>query len=369
MRSSSARRAAVVSVLSAAVLCAAGLVAPTGARATPIVGPAAGCSPADPRAFGYHANLGDDTVSVVDVANNAEVDTITGLDFPWDAQVTHDGSTLYVNEASPLDPSADDVAVVNLCTKQVVKRIPTLSMAFDLISPDGTRLYATNLTVGGVQVIDTATGTVIRSYATLPLTQEAVSADNQTMWLVALPNLVYSINLATGLPNGLPVHLAGINPAQFGISPDGRTLAVADLSSGDVAMVDTHTRAVSTVHLGLTTYPSFAGFSPDSRYAWIACYSGQVVVIDRTTNTVAQTIATDGWTTGVGFSQDGAKAFVTTTPPGSTIPPLSLAYLVPMLLSSWHPGGVLKVIDAHTYAPITTLPTGNIPLGMVVPLP
>ena len=374
MRSWSARRPVVLMAvaLAGSLSCASVFVAAASAGPMPRrapAGPSATCHPPHPGALGYHANLADGTVSIIDVANKTEIGTIGGFHFPWDTQITHDGSTLFVNEAPPTNLAQDDVAVVDLCQRRIVKRIPTLSMAFDLISPDGTKLYATNLTVGGVQEIDTATARVDRVFVTLPLTQEAVSADGRTLWLVALPDEVYSLDMATGLPNGLPVNLTGINPAQFAISPDGRQLAVADLTSGDVALVDTRTRQVRTVPLGLTSYPSFAIFSPDSRFAWIAEYSGHVAVVDTVTGTVAHTITTAGWTTGVNFSQDGATAFVTTTPPGSTYPPFGVAYIVPVLLNAWRPGGQLQVYDAHTYVKTATIATGNVPVGVAIPLP
>jgi YVTN family beta-propeller protein len=365
VRSSRAR----LVIMSTALLSAA-LALPTAAAGAATLGAQAlagsACHPTDVGTLGYSANLVDHTVSVINLAEDKVVGTIGGFHFPDNLEVTPDGSKVFVDDAPLTDPAASTVDVVDTCTDAIVKRIPTLGNAFSSMSPDGTAVYATNITTAGIQVIDTASESVVARYLTTPLAQEAVSADGATLWVVAMPNLVYSIGMRTGLLSGLPIN-TGLLPTQIAISPDGSTLGVVDLD-GDVALINTHTRAVTaTINLGALSYPSFGVFSPDNRYLWVGAYSGEVAVIDRQTDTVVKTIDAGGWVDGVTLSHDGSTAYVATTPMGSVIPALGAAYLVPILTSTFRHSGLIRVYNAHTYTPTATITTGDVPSAIAIP--
>jgi DNA-binding beta-propeller fold protein YncE len=193
-----------------------------------------------------------------------------------------------------------------------------------------------------------------------------VSADGRTLWVIALPDLAYAIDMHTGLLEGAPINV-GLGSAQFSISPNGALLGIADLD-GDVAIVNTQTRTLTaTVNLGALSYPSFATFSPDDRYLWVGTYSGLVAVIDLQTDRIVHTLDTGGWVTGVTLSGDGRTAYVSTTPAGSIIPPLGIAYLVPVLASEWRAGGLVRVFNARTFAQTATIVTGNVPMAISIP--
>jgi DNA-binding beta-propeller fold protein YncE len=295
----------------------------------------AGCSLPPVGTTGYNANIADGSVSIVDLTTDHVIGTIGGFNFPFSAQVTPDGRQLFVDDTSPTKLTTDAEVIVDLCTNTIVNRIPTLGLAYSEMSPDGRYIYTTNFTTDGVQQIDTTTDTVVKRFLTTPAAQGATSADGTTMWVTALPNFVYPVNIKTGLPSGLPINV-GVVPTQTTISPDGKTLLVQDTFTGDVVLVDTvHHKVAGRVSLGLGTQPSYGAFSPDSKYAWVAYYSGQVAVVDVATHHIVHSLDPGGWVAGATVSPDGSRVYITTTPPGSTIPLLGTAYIAPIFLGQF----------------------------------
>lgn len=324
------------------------------------------CRPGALGHFGYTPNATDGTISVVDLDNNRVVDVFGNFRFPWNALISQDGRKLYVDD-SPLREVLDNrVVVVDVCSRTVVGTIPALGFEFGTTSPDEKTIWISNISTVGTVQVDANSGTVGKRFATLPLTQGALSADNKTLWCISLPGLVTTFDMKTTLPNGIPI-VVGAAPAQFAMAPDGTYLATANLE-GTLTLIDTEARkVVSMINMGMTAYPSFAVFSPDSKQLWAGSYSGEVAVVDVASRKVVKTLNPGGWIGGVTFSNDGGTAYVTTTPDGSIVPQFGIGYLVPMLLDVWKPGGVIQVINAHTYEAITSIRTGNVPIVMAIP--
>jgi YVTN family beta-propeller protein len=97
-----------------------------------------------------------DTVSVVDIASNAMIETISVGIFPRDVAITPDGSRAYVPDG------VGAVWVIETATNTIVAGIEGLSPPERVaITPDGTRAYVTQFTTDNVAVIDTATNAVV----------------------------------------------------------------------------------------------------------------------------------------------------------------------------------------------------------------
>lgn len=317
--------------------------------------------------MGYVPNMGDGTVSVVDLVHHKVTGVIDGFSVPWGAVVTHDGTKLFVDDSPPTRPAAAAVAVVDLRTGAIVKRIPTRGLVESSMSHDGRFVYSSNIASAGIQQIATATGEVVASYDTRRLSQEAVTHDQRTLWVIA-PNGVYPIDVCSGR-RGRSIR-AGRLPTQVSISVDGSTLAVTNTWTGRIALVDTRAGTVTSwVRIGALQYPAFGAMSPDGHRLWIGCYSGLMAVVDLSSGSVVERIDVGGWAVGVGFSPDGRTAYVTTTPARSVVPWLGAAYLVPALLGRWKPGGVLRAYNTDTFEQQAEIVTGNIPMAIAIPHP
>ena len=149
----------------------------------------------------YVANLGDDTVSVVDTATHTVVgEPIAVGDGPNTLALTGDGTRLYVSNTR-----SDSVTVVDTATRRAAATVAVGAFPDAIVlSPDGKRLYVGNAEADSVSVIDTATDAVVgRSIA------------------------------------------VGRSPYGMGISPDGGTLYVSGFDSDEVTAVDTKANAVA----------------------------------------------------------------------------------------------------------------------------
>jgi YVTN family beta-propeller protein len=120
-------------------------------------------------AFGYITNVGDNTVSVIDVASNAVVATIPVGGVPDGVAITPDGTNAYVTNAFD-----NDVSVIDIASNTVVTTIPVGSLPDGIAMTSGgthaqyddTRrhpslAYVTNGADNTVSVIDTASNTVM----------------------------------------------------------------------------------------------------------------------------------------------------------------------------------------------------------------
>jgi YVTN family beta-propeller protein len=104
----------------------------------------------------YVSNYGSGTVSVVDTATNAVVDTITVGANPYGIVFSPDGSHAYVATYG------GTVAVINTATDSVIDNINVGPSVGITISPDGGHLYVSHYSSSNtVTVIDTSTDKIV----------------------------------------------------------------------------------------------------------------------------------------------------------------------------------------------------------------
>jgi YVTN family beta-propeller protein len=164
----------------------------------------------------YVTNTQSHDVSVIDTTNNSTVATIKVGMHPFGAEITPDGSKLYVASQS------GTVSVINTSNNSVVKTIPVGGGSTGVaINPTGTRVYVTNhfgtvssgIPSNTVSVIDTSTDTTI---ATIPVGT---------------------------MPVGVSVNLAGTR------------VYVTNVMSNNVSVIDTVTnKVIDTVPVGSKPY-------------------------------------------------------------------------------------------------------------------
>lgn len=365
----SSRPARLAAVSAALVLCAVSLAATANASTDSAVSTECRGMPDN---IGYTANFVDDTISKIDLRKNEVIATFDGASAafpdgfsdPWAVELNVDATLLYVDNVSGTDPNKQFVAVVDTCSNQIIKQIPTFGPGYEQVSPDHKHLYVPNLFTTGIQEIDTATGEVERTFLTSQMPQGGVSADEKTLWVAALPNLVYAIDMDTGLVDGPPIDL-GIAPLQFTMSPDGSLIAISDLADR-VAILDTAMRGiVAEFNLGPLSQPGISAFSPDQRFLWVGCYSGQISVIDLVDYHIVDTWNPGTWTAGTTISKDGKRAYITmTTTPN--IGATGFAYTALEVYKLVKPGGVIRIYDTTTHEQIGMIPTGNAPIGLAI---
>ncbi len=218
-------------------------------------------------------------MSVIDTATDLVTDTIPVGSGSIGVAVSPDGSRVYVTNLN-----SNTVSVIDTATGQVTDTIPVgISPEGVAVSPDGSRVYVTNqcasssssnCTNGTVSVIDTASGLVT---ASIPVGSEpigvAVSPDGSHVYVTNFgSNTVSVIDMATAVTATIPV---GTHPIGVAVSSDGSHVYVAsqcaiggNCANGTVSVIDTASDSVlTTINVGVQPYSLGAFVGPGALIA------------------------------------------------------------------------------------------------------
>jgi YVTN family beta-propeller protein len=286
----------------------------------------------------YILNAGDNSVTVINVATNTIVTTITGFSNPQAVSVSPDGSKVYV-----ADYHTDSVSVISTSANTVIAKFPAGIYPNGVaVSPDGNTVYVTNAGDSSVSVINSAADTVL---ATIFVGNSprgiSASPDGSKIYVANFnSNTVSVINaVADSISATIPV---GNYPCGVSVSPDGSKVYVTNQGSQSVSVINTAADTVSaTITVGNS--PWGVSVSPDGSKVYVANFTSSTVsVINSVNNTVTATILlpTDSYPLGVSVSPDGSKVYIAN---GST-------------------GGTVSVINGVTNAITTTIPVGMEPV-------
>jgi YVTN family beta-propeller protein len=197
------------------------------------------------------ANFENDSVSLIDLASRrkiAELDLRPGKENPAKTGVPGGEFPFWVlvhgnSQAWVSSPRDRQIVVLNLEPQpRVTARIAVPGQPNRMIlNPDGTRIYAALGTDDAVAVIDTKTNQVLEEIHT------------------TAPRAVF--------PN--PEHLRGSNPNSLALSPDGKTLYVANGGANSIAVIRLGEKPDEKSHIaGLIPtawYPDSLSVSPNGK--------------------------------------------------------------------------------------------------------
>ncbi|MGZ4956838.1 MAG: hypothetical protein ACXV8Q_17180 [Methylobacter sp.] len=266
--------------------------------------------------FVYVTNNVSGSVSVIDMANNSLVDTVTVGHTPIGVAVSPDGKRVYVANISD-----NTVSVIDTTTNTVVATIFDADKMhrpnFLAVTPDGKRVYVTNLSgTNVVSVIDTATNTVVDSVKDFDAQYGvAVRPDGKRVYVThsGYPGFVSVIDTKSNtVVDRVDV---GINSAALAVTPDGKHLYVTggggagDGSIFSVSIIDTTTNTVVNTIEDMGLNPKGVAVTPDGKRVYVTNTSGFISVIDTATNIFVSKIALDSaW--GVAVAPDGKRVYV-----------------------------------------------------------
>lgn len=317
--------------------------------------------------YAYLANMNDDTVSVLDISTMQTVDQIEGFDSPYGIVSMPDESRIYVDNASKLVRKKRYVAVVDSCTRKIVKKIPVSTMLpVSAITKDGSTVYVAEVATKHVLRVDTATDEIVRTYSVPELIAVAIpSHQNDTLWIGTIFGHIYTVSTDTGLTVGKPIKVPW-SVGWLSFTPDGKKLISVHAGPGIVSVIDVATREVlASLDMGKGSFPEYGAVSPDGLFYWVALGNGKVKVIDLQTNSELITLEAGEFSFGVRLSPDGLRAFVTTVPHGSNLITENAAILTFLLLGGfWNPAGEIVIYDTTTFEEIDRVPTAASPTIM-----
>jgi YVTN family beta-propeller protein len=215
-------------------------------------------------------------------------------------------------------------SAVTLCIGTLLAPIGGLSCA---TSPSAekpaapARIYVTNQLDDTASIIDGATHKIVATVRVgVSPAQMAVSPDRKSVYIANTgSNTVSVLNTDNDTITRTIALPPRSRPIDVAVNPNGRYLYTADGGSNRVSVLDTRTkRVVASVRVG--TQPLSVATAPDGKTVYAAnSGSGDVSVIDARTNRVVRAIPTGRFPSGVAVTPDGASVYVTNELSGVTV--------------------------------------------------
>lgn len=207
-------------------------------------------------------------MSVIDINTKSVVAVVP---FAWGGQLAihPDGSTVYLASGGDSSGNADpQIMLVDTATNAVTGTIKVDGAYYLAVSPDGARLYVTGYNDGLIWAVDTASHSVVKTYAVnKPIGGFVVSPDNSRLYVLGevkfgvTTSNVTVVDVDTGtVTTGITFPL-GQELTDIAVAPDGSAVYATQLT-GDVSRIDSATMTVSdTVNIG--NYAGTVTVSPD----------------------------------------------------------------------------------------------------------
>ena len=290
----------------------------------------------------YFATGGTTAVHVLDTASNTETGVIPGTG-ARSLHLSADGTRLY-------STTLNAVQIIDTATDTVLASVPTGSNVVAVAPTNRGSLYVCNNGSGTLSIISLATNTVS---ATVPMLCQTVVAtpDGASVWVSTngpapayVPEIVVFDAATNEVSTTFTVSGHGSNPPVWmAFSPDGASVYGVFFGANAAVVFDTATHTQQTV-VATGTLPGYVTFTPDGTLVFVANITGNsVTVIDTATRSVVATVPVGIRPRAVAFSADGSRAYVTNS--GSN---------------------TLSVIDMATLTVTATIPTASQPWGIVV---
>jgi YVTN family beta-propeller protein len=203
---------------------------------------------------------------------------------PAQTIVAPDGRRLYVAHHNP-NQETQQISVIDAASMQVVGVIDSVGRAPHgvVIAADGTRLYTMNTLGDDIGVVDLATG---RTLMRIPVSSNnplipgfiaryepygGLLTNNGTMLWVTCRRSgeVRVIDLAAG--RVVDSIFVGVQPLAPALAADGHTLWVPNRVTNTISVLDTRTHSTIATIRDITTGPTCIGFSSDGATAYVAC--------------------------------------------------------------------------------------------------
>lgn len=241
------------------------------------------------------------TTSAATVQSTATVDLT-----PAHVALSADGSRAYTANQYG---SSSSVVDVSTSTPAVLATVPLISQGFNILAdPSGSRVYVTTSS-GALQVMDAGTRTIIAQVATGPASNGlALDRAAGILYVSSITaGTVAAVNTATNTV--ARTYTVSAKPQRIALSADGKTLYVANESSGlDILDVATGTRSPVT---GVDPGAVGLALSPDGKVVYVTNPpAGKLQIVDLATRQVT-TLSGLNSPRNVAFGLSGAAALVT----------------------------------------------------------
>lgn len=220
-----------------------------------------------------------------------------------------------------------------------------------------------------VEVIDVATDTVVRQLRFPDMPVGAIAGPDGLMYVGFVTGYIAGIDPKTGEVVKPAIHLGGLAAFWYSFSQDGKTLYADVINS--LAIVDMDSW---TVTKRLHTSPDqqyridnpgafISTLNPDGSRLYVSQWGrANVLVVDTASNEIIREIPTSGFQTGIEFSPDGTRGYISDMGPKSLAwpGPIGEVALFGKLTQAGNTGSSqIVVFDPETDNVLGTIPNGN----------
>lgn len=296
------------------------------------------------------------------------VKVVTGSDAgfkqPGAATIGDGGKYLYVD-----DFGTGTVVVLDACTLKAVTSIDVGGTSYTSIIPAagslGRYLYVT-LPLSGIDVIDTTTNAIVRTYSVPTLTGKVVISPDGSKLYAPTTSSIEVLDAATGQQAAPAIPLSGL-PTWDDISPDGKTLYTANTLGDSLSVVNLTTSKVTTTQLPTGTTPVVVTVKPaDGSQVWMADgAASRGMTVFAPDGALEKSIATPGAGVGINFSPDGKYAYAQDMGAGCNLANNGLLTLVLALLGGCTaPGEIIPYRTSNFTQAAPTIKVNGVPVGV-----
>jgi len=297
-----------------------------------------GAAAAAPKA--YVGLFKDDSVAVIDTAQNKVVGTIPVPKGPHGLVITPDGRKVYVSS-----DGVSTVSVIDTASDRVIASIEVGANPHGLaISGDGRRVLVLGWGTNRALVIDTATERVITEVPVGQPHNGTLSRDGSIAWVGSQQQGATAL-VRLDLTAGKETARVALDktPRGLELSPDGKRVFFTLAGVDAIQVLDSASnQVVAQIPVGAS--PHYAPFTPDGRWALAVVQGpGELAILDTATNTVAGTVPVGKAPHWSVASSDGRTAYVSNEATND-----------------------VSVVDLAGRRVLTTIPVGNAPRKIAV---
>jgi YVTN family beta-propeller protein len=210
----------------------------------------------------YIPNLGDNTVSVIDLTTDMVTTIVDVGTAPLCVAISTATNKVYIGNRD-----SNNLSVINPTTDEVETTIDIGGNVRGIaVNSAGTKAYVGDLTNDALKVIDLSTSTI---EATIPLNGDAIDvaiSPDDTKVLVANGNELAIINTAT---NAVETNINMAFPYEIAFNPAGTKAYVVEVFGDRVLEVDIATNTSSTLLSGINGAEGIS-ITPDGSTLYVA---------------------------------------------------------------------------------------------------
>lgn len=200
----------------------------------------------------YSVNCFDDSISVIDMSSCSVIESFSAGSHPNDLTFTTDESYMYVTNGD-----SDRVSIIESSGRKIIGQVSVGNMPHGIcISPDGEYVYVANMESASISIIDTWSNSKVSCIKVGKSPIEVMPSKDGKYLYVTCGYLGYDMNgmICVISMDSLKVMKnieVGAIPARMGITYDNKYLWVTNMGSNNVSIIDLNRLEVKgTIKMG-----------------------------------------------------------------------------------------------------------------------